>query len=286
MFKPTAFTDIAHDILSMTPGTFGDMVSAPLTRDEHDEVGTYLDVMGAWVAQDAHNIAINMDHVPRIAGRIPRAPFNTTLLGVWTPEGARKETRNADPSVVGVLVKENEEEGIGLLQAMFRFAIDAPTRFYWALAPVIVLYPLEGYERDGREITMKTIPGIPEDSVMHQYEYHSAACEAFYGVVRDVFHLINAQNVTLDINVPGRVKQMMAKKKGRIVREHHTIKLPGKPKIVREPGTGTHASPAMHWRRAHYRTIFKGTGKQRDVFIHEMLVGSTGDGKVTTDYEV
>jgi hypothetical protein len=44
------------------------------------------------------------------------------------------------------------------------------------------------------------------------------------------------------------------------------------------PAGGTHASPAQHERRGHWRTLGRGTARERIVWVRSATVGALGDG--------
>jgi hypothetical protein len=57
------------------------------------------------------------------------------------------------------------------------------------------------------------------------------------------------------------------------------------PTLLRMPGvrgTGTHASPCLHWRRGHKRTVAPG----KEVWINAVLVGDPDRGFIQHDYRV
>ena len=65
--------------------------------------------------------------------------------------------------------------------------------------------------------------------------------------------------------------------------EFRMITIDGKkPDTLKSPPQGTHASPRLHWRRGHYRTISSG----KKVWIDPMLVGDEKNGKIIKDYAV
>ena len=65
--------------------------------------------------------------------------------------------------------------------------------------------------------------------------------------------------------------------------EFRMITIDGKkPDTLKSLPQGTHASPRLHWRRGHYRTISSG----KKVWIDPMLVGDEKNGKIIKDYAV
>lgn len=65
--------------------------------------------------------------------------------------------------------------------------------------------------------------------------------------------------------------------------EFRLIKVDGKTPDLASLPQGTHASPRLHWRRGHWRTMKK-SGKK--VWIDPMLVGDEENGKIVKDYAV
>ena len=65
--------------------------------------------------------------------------------------------------------------------------------------------------------------------------------------------------------------------------EFRMIVIDGKASALPTAPQGTHASPRLHWRRGHWRTMKK-SGKK--VWIDPMLVGDEENGKIIKDYAV
>lgn len=65
--------------------------------------------------------------------------------------------------------------------------------------------------------------------------------------------------------------------------EFRLITVDGKKPSLPSMPHGTHASPRLHWRRGHWRTMKK-SGKK--VWIDSMLVGDEENGKIIKDYAV
>jgi len=111
-------------------------------------------------------------------------------------------------------------------------------------------------------------------------------CDSGATILMDILTLINAINVDIELVTPSRLKQMRAKKKGIALEQYHTIKLPQHNDKRYIEHIGTHASPAMHVRRGHYRRLHRGTDKQRDVYVHPCIVGARENGIIKSDYKV
>jgi len=65
--------------------------------------------------------------------------------------------------------------------------------------------------------------------------------------------------------------------------EFKLITVDGKKSALPSTPHGTHASPRLHWRRGHWRTMKK-SGKK--VWVDPMLVGDEKNGKIIKDYAV
>jgi hypothetical protein len=77
-------------------------------------------------------------------------------------------------------------------------------------------------------------------------------------------------------------KKRMNKGKKPLI-EFRLITVDGKKSALPSIPHGTHASPRLHWRRGHWRTMKK-SGKK--VWIDPMLVGDEENGKIIKDYAV
>lgn len=77
-------------------------------------------------------------------------------------------------------------------------------------------------------------------------------------------------------------KKRMNKGKKPLI-EFRLITVDGKKSALPSMPQGTHASPRLHWRRGHWRTMKK-SGKK--VWIDPMLVGDEENGKIIKDYAV
>lgn len=62
-----------------------------------------------------------------------------------------------------------------------------------------------------------------------------------------------------------------------------TAVIEGKKTMMSSTGHGTHASPCLHWRRGHWRTISK-SGKK--IWIDPMEVGDEANGKIIKTYAI
>lgn len=93
-----------------------------------------------------------------------------------------------------------------------------------------------------------------------------------------------AKGIKLEQATPSRVINKLRKAKGKPPQAEHHIVVIDPERILREPRNehGTHASPRMHWRRGHIRTLADG----RKVQVHACIVGDPKAGWVTHDYEV
>ena len=92
--------------------------------------------------------------------------------------------------------------------------------------------------------------------------------------------LLMSRDVETTVEPPPLKLNLARARKGRpAVGEARLVKI--KPDAIRRVSHGDegHASPVMHWRRGHFRTIYKGTEKQRVVPVAPCLVGATDEAR-------
>lgn len=65
-----------------------------------------------------------------------------------------------------------------------------------------------------------------------------------------------------------------------------TVNVPTMRAMARREPVGTHESPALHWRRGHWRTLHRGTELETRTWIKRMLVGDPDRGFISKTYKL
>lgn len=65
-----------------------------------------------------------------------------------------------------------------------------------------------------------------------------------------------------------------------------TLNIAAVRKIAKATPSGSHESPALHWRRGHWRTLNRGSEFEKQVWIRRMLVGDPAKGFVRKSYRI
>jgi hypothetical protein len=68
--------------------------------------------------------------------------------------------------------------------------------------------------------------------------------------------------------------------------DHRVVRIVPQRFLRGAPGGGTHASPRLHWRRSHIRTLYRGTPDERRILIPRCLVGRVELGTVSHEYRI
>lgn len=133
---------------------------------------------------------------------------------------------------------------------------------------------------DGERAHIGSLPGIeiPMSEARKREQY------PILDIVVRINLLVNCSNVTVEKNKPSKMRVMRAKRKGQTLKPFSVIKLPAHRHATSEGAGGHHASPALHTRRGHYRTIRKGTRYEERIWVRSCLVGDPARGKVEHEY--
>jgi hypothetical protein len=121
-----------------------------------------------------------------------------------------------------------------------------------------------------------TISGVDQEAS----DYACAIASSVVGAVS----LLDVKGVEVEVVTPPERLNRRRIRRGKLpLYEHRIIKIGGISKAGHVLGVGSkHASPRMHWRRGHVRTL--GSGKK--IPIAAMLVNKGGRGFISHDYEV
>jgi hypothetical protein len=100
--------------------------------------------------------------------------------------------------------------------------------------------------------------------------------------------MINSRTTEITREVaPDRLNRARLKRNRAPLYNHTVVRIV--PQRFVTPGDGhggTHASPRLHWRRSHIRTLQRGTPEERRVLIRRMLVGRADLGEVSHEYRI
>ena len=234
--------------------------------------------MLADVVVNAHRIEVDPDHVPSTEGLARKPPFPLVALSHSVQVENNDATKGALTQCIDIVLGEIDEPDCVMVIPFFRNILQK----HWMPGMYTATYNAVDETKD---IAIELFWGFEQNGNMSTHVFRQPALSTL-GFVRDTFALINCSNVSLQRNEPSNLRKMRARKKGIELNAYHTIKLPGSARSQREHQGGTHASPAMHHRRGHYRTLYGGTEKQRDVYVNPCVVGSIENGRVAHDYEV
>ena len=108
---------------------------------------------------------------------------------------------------------------------------------------------------------------------------------AYLAIIAIHMLTVSGGDVYISAPTPDEVainKKRMNKGKKPLI-EFKLITIDGKKSALPSIPHGTHASPRLHWRRGHWRTMKK-SGKK--VWVDPMLVGDEKNGKIVKDYAV
>ena len=226
----------------------------------------------------SHRIAIDADHVPDATGQALRTPFPMVSLSHQVTVHSKVGEQPVDTQCIDILIEVPDKSEV--IAVPFFKNIRITDR--WMPGLYTATYNYEDYDAP---IMVEFFWGFDKHRDTDAMPFKEPAL-ATLGFVRDVLQLINCTNVSLEVQHPSNLRKMRAKKKGIELNDYHTIRLPSRVYKKGDHAGGTHASPAMHHRRGHYRTIHAGTDKQRDVYVHPCVVGAIDDGRVVHDYKV
>lgn len=138
-----------------------------------------------------------------------------------------------------------------------------------------IKHPLLNYVRTGNGI---------EVHQMDEKKVESELCRELLAAVANFLELVNRNAITCAKPVPRKSfinSKRAAKGLGPILFDWHTVTIqPARTKA--EPKGGTHASPRLHDRRGHWRSL--SSGKQ--VWVRNCKVGDASKGVVFKDYKV
>jgi hypothetical protein len=118
---------------------------------------------------------------------------------------------------------------------------------------------------------------IEKEKYMHSYVY--SAIPAIYMMT------MGKNNFYMSVPTPEEVatnRKRISKGKKPLI-EFKMAVIEGKKTMMSSTPHGTHASPRLHWRRGHWRTITK-SGKK--TWIAPMEVGDEGNGRVIKTYAI
>lgn len=65
-----------------------------------------------------------------------------------------------------------------------------------------------------------------------------------------------------------------------------TVNVPAVRNTTQRSSIGTHESPALHWRRGHWRTLHRGSESEARTWIRRMLVGDPDRGFISKQYRL
>lgn len=190
-----------------------------------------------------------------------KAPFPVTLLQFESPSGS-------EVSHILVLYKELAD-GTIVIQGTQKSSIGDT----WSTTHPHMI------RRDGEEWVFTAL----EVTNPFKLEVTQKFIEYIFYISRKFFKIIACSNVTIVDNPAPKFLNKKRIKAGKFpIFEHKTLvlKLDDEVRVTQDLG-GTHASPRVHLRRGHIRTL--ASGKQ--VWVQPCVVGS-GPGIITKDYKV
>ena len=65
-----------------------------------------------------------------------------------------------------------------------------------------------------------------------------------------------------------------------------TLNVPAIRNEAKRTPLGTHESPALHWRRGHWRTLHRATEAETKTWIRKCLVGDPERGYIAKNYRL
>jgi hypothetical protein len=130
-----------------------------------------------------------------------------------------------------------------------------------------------------------TQPVLSNMSITEE-ELTSVLADVAYNALTAIHTMtVSGGNVYISTPTPDEVavnKKRISKGKKPLI-EFRMITVDGRKSELSSTPHGTHASPRLHWRRGHWRTMKK-SGKK--VWVDPMLVGDEKNGKIIKDYAV
>jgi hypothetical protein len=120
---------------------------------------------------------------------------------------------------------------------------------------------------------------------MHEEIKGVLADVAYNAIIAIHMMTVSGGDVYISTPTPDEVlvnKKRISKGKKPLI-EFRMITVDGRKSELSSTPHGTHASPRLHWRRGHWRTMKK-SGKK--VWVDPMLVGDEKNGKIIKDYAV
>lgn len=103
---------------------------------------------------------------------------------------------------------------------------------------------------------------------------------SFAHVFMQFIKILNCSNVELVDNIPSKLKQSRVKKGKMPLFEYKTVHIKQNTKRNMNKGEGKHASPRVHLRRGHIRTLQSG----KTTWVQSCVVGSKESGVIHKDY--
>ena len=128
-------------------------------------------------------------------------------------------------------------------------------------------------------------PLLPNMLNTHEEIKGVLADVAFNAIIAIHMMTVSGGDVYISTPTPNEVavnKKRISKGKKPLI-EFRMITVDGRKSELPSIPHGTHASPRLHWRRGHWRTMKK-SGKK--VWVDPMLVGDEKNGKIIKDYAV
>jgi hypothetical protein len=99
--------------------------------------------------------------------------------------------------------------------------------------------------------------------------------------------MLNSKTTEIERFVPDKSQIRLRKQLGKsVLRPYTIVNIVPVRYIAETRGSGTHASPRLHWRRSHIRVLYRGTPNEKKIVIPRFLVGLRELGEVKHDYVV
>lgn len=175
---------------------------------------------------------------------------------------------SSDKQIVGGLIVK--DESMVYVDIFTQFADGSP------------YMPIGGGWRIDTELeTTEFITTLADEERAESMQFMQDQAFRFIAPIMECIRMMNCSNVCTMDNIPSRLKQQRQKKKSKTpLFTYKTLHITNAPKKKGLPGGGTHASPRIHLRRGHIRTLPTGS----TTWVQPCVVGDKSKGIVHKDY--
>lgn len=223
------------------------------------------------------HFVVDLDMLPKVKkdelGNMPM-PFNEMLIGFETQrdveeEGALDSTglKFAAPPVGVLFVRDGDESSI--------LPISRISKDEWIASSYFI-----NVNHETMKFSIVPAPGITPDFI----DEAESSLKQLIPWLASISVMTTCSNVSIEKDAPSRLRKMRAKKHGMTLKPYSVIKLPGRNFKYKAGSGGHHATPALHHRRGHFRTLQKGKRYERKIWVRDCMVGDPARGKVEHDY--